>query len=557
MLSFIPARTAVHGLSNARLEVWSPTVHSSNITDPGLTSGPLQFPVGTTFNVLVNLTYPGNIAAFDIALHYNLTYGPNVLQAIRTGNELTGGIIDPNNHSYGSGCNAGILESDIDGGGSQPGSIRIGADLVGSTCNLPTGTGILFTLTFKVTGIGTGSIDIDDGTGNGSTGTNITGVVSGDVIVVAHDSFSAIFRNKAGLPPVPVFTFKPDRPVLGQRVTMNATGSYDPEHQNVPDHGIQAEPVVYDANGNNIWDSGENVILGSPTAGASLSSDTRLGFVDANGNRKWDLGETVVYSSTGALTFRSTDVVISGTVPLVGMSVASDPNIKYVELHPNHIWDNGYVWDFGDGTPIVPGVVASHVFTSGGVIPAAGVFEVKLAVYDTDDGLAMRQVEPVTVGYGIRHDVVVTLTVSALQIVPGDPLTITVELTNRGNRNETVNINTNYTLNSGTTIGKEDGIHMSLGSQTTRLYPLVTTSLRPDSYIITSQATMVNATTGAVVPYSDPSDSVARATFLVRAPSPQTFVTLPILVGSALGAVIAVSAVVYLVRRRRLAREEA
>ena len=47
-----------------------------------------------------------NIATFDISLNYNLTLGPNVLQAVRTGTELSGGLLDPN-RNYGSGFSSG------------------------------------------------------------------------------------------------------------------------------------------------------------------------------------------------------------------------------------------------------------------------------------------------------------------------------------------------------------------------------------------------------------------------------------------------------------------
>src|SRR5437867_7543617 len=121
--------TGIHGFNvahattnpTARLEVWSPVVHSSNITDPGLTAGPPVFPVGSQFNVRVNLTYTGHISLFDITLHYNLTIGPNVLQAVFTGDELLGALIDPS-QNYGNGCTAnGGAHVD----GSKHGKIRV------------------------------------------------------------------------------------------------------------------------------------------------------------------------------------------------------------------------------------------------------------------------------------------------------------------------------------------------------------------------------------------------------------------------------------------------
>ena len=70
----------------AILEVWSPDVHSSNITSTTL------FPVGGQFTARVNVTNAGPIAGFDVFLNYNLTFGPDVIQAVKTGDELSGGL---------------------------------------------------------------------------------------------------------------------------------------------------------------------------------------------------------------------------------------------------------------------------------------------------------------------------------------------------------------------------------------------------------------------------------------------------------------------------------
>ncbi len=544
MLFLLPSHVGVRGISPARLEVWSPDLHSSNLTSLTL------FPVGKTFTVRVNFTYTGQIATFDINLNYNLTVGPNVLQAVSA--SLNGGIIDPNGPSPGPHCTAGLLALDVDGGGSRPGHINVGGDLAGG-CTA-TGTGILFSVVFKVVGIGAGSIDIDDGTGNGSYGSQIAGVdSSGRVIVVSHDSFSAYFRNKAGIPPVPAFTFYPPEPVVADRVTFNATGSYDPENKNAPDHGIAADPVIYDANGDQKFDGADTVLLGpAPPIGTPLKGDTNLLFVDSNHSQKWDPGETVVYESSGALSFRATDVVVNGTAPPINTVLAFDPSIRYAELHPNFIWNNGYVWDFGDGSSIEPGIVASHIFKNAASLPSTGIFEVKLVVFDRDDNLPMRQITPVTIVAGIRHDVVLILTLSSPSINVGDPLNMTIRLTNVGNRDETVNVNTNYTLHGGTSIGQVSGLLMPVaGPQVARFYALQTGSLAPGSYVVRSQATLVNATTGAVIPYTDPSDSFAAATFIVRSPQPYTYLSLPLLAGGGVAVVAIISAAVFLLRRRR------
>src|SRR5215467_3313544 len=298
LTTLFPGQTHVSAQATnppARLEVWSPDVRSSNITDPGLTTGTLMFPVGSMLKVVVNLTYSGQIGLFNIALKYNLTAGPNVLQAVRTGDELTGGLIDPNKPGgYGPNCSAAPIADEIDGGGATPGTIRVGAKLIGG-CSV-TGTGILFTLTFKVTGIGAGSIDIDDSISGASL--VIADDANGNSIEISasaypeYTSVSAYFRNKSGIPPIPVFDYSPAKPLLGDNVIFNATGSYDPDNKNSPGNGIQAEPVIYDSNGNSIFDAGDIMLLGSPPPiGTHLSRDPAILFLDANSNGKWDSGE--------------------------------------------------------------------------------------------------------------------------------------------------------------------------------------------------------------------------------------------------------------------------
>src|SRR5260370_23653718 len=80
ILSTLPGNVvhlAVHAQpASARLELWSPDVHSSNITDPVPVNGsgvPSKFPIGSQFTVLLNVTKGGAIAAFDISVNYNLT----------------------------------------------------------------------------------------------------------------------------------------------------------------------------------------------------------------------------------------------------------------------------------------------------------------------------------------------------------------------------------------------------------------------------------------------------------------------------------------------------
>jgi hypothetical protein len=84
-------------------------------------------------------------------------------------------------------------------------------------------------------------------------------------------------------------------------------------------HWVLGETVVYDGDGNNLYDAGEQVIAGG-----------------AGPDGVWDQGETVVYDSDSAInnTYASTDQKINGTVPLPGTVLSRDSRIKFVDTQP-------------------------------------------------------------------------------------------------------------------------------------------------------------------------------------------------------------------------------
>jgi hypothetical protein len=363
---FAPASVTHATASIARLEVWSPDLHSSNITSLTL------FPIGNLFTALVNVTGAGQIGAFDMTLNYNLTEGPNVLQVVS--GTLSRGLFDPN--SPPAGCSVLVPHHDL----FIPGYIRFAATYVGG-CSRD-GTGIILSLVFQVMDLGAGSIDIIQPSA-GATGTTIVGAGS---VSVPYTSHNAYFRNKPGTPPLPVFTFNPPGPVIGDTVTFNGTLSSDPKNPTAPNHGIQPEPVVYDADGDGKFQSStDRVLYGNvPADGSVLRRDSNLLFSDTNGNGHWDPGEPVLYDADNSLTFTLGDILLSGPKPLPGTPLSVDPRILYFDLHPNGIWDDGYIWQFGDGTRIVPGNVTGHIFLLRPTIPAAGIFSVKLVVWNGD-----------------------------------------------------------------------------------------------------------------------------------------------------------------------------
>ncbi len=522
--------TAHAATSNVRLEVWSPDVHSSNITN-------LAFSPGTQFTVEVNVTGAGPLLGFDVSLLYNITSGPNVLQAAHPQpvNPLSGSLFDPL-ATYPPGCSAIPVKAEID---IPAGRIRYAAVMQGG-CTVP-GTGTLFSIGFQVISTGATSIDIAEVPDQGRPGSIIVGALGTPPVAasVTYQAFSGYFRNKAGSPPVAAFTFTPGQPSVGDTVRFNGTGSFDPENSLAPDRGIQTEPMVYDTNNNQAYDTGEPVIVGAiPAAGTPLGApqpypgcrlgcmfnrpDPHVAFMDQNGNENWDAGETVVYDANMDLKFDTVDFVIAGASLSFGTALATDPKLTYVDSHLNNFWDDGFIWDWGDGSGTAStGNVTSHVFQSTLTVPAAGLFPVKLVVFDSDDSIPNRQIQTVTVGSPPIYDVSVLLEASRPIVTAGEPLGLRVMITNRGNRAIESSLeaimNVTYDLNGSTTIDSKSGISLPIGGSRVFNYTIDTSPLAQRTYTLTVRADILNDTSRMIVPNLSP-DNVAMFSFVVQRP---------------------------------------
>ena len=87
--------------------------------------------------------------------------------------------------------------------------------------------------------------------------------------------------------------------------------------------------VVYDGDGDSIYDSGEPAMPGtSPTLGMALEDDPKLKYNDANGNNRWDAGEASVYDSNTDDKYDLGEPVIFGTAPAAGTGLKDDPKFK-------------------------------------------------------------------------------------------------------------------------------------------------------------------------------------------------------------------------------------
>src|SRR5437879_1057159 len=110
----------VYAAATPTMEVWSP-VYGNNLTSLS------NLLPGSEFDVKVNVTNVGQISGYDVSLSYNITsLLPNVLQAVKTGSETTGGLFDPGNAP--AGCNIQQQSAEVD---LPPGRIRFAAFYIG------------------------------------------------------------------------------------------------------------------------------------------------------------------------------------------------------------------------------------------------------------------------------------------------------------------------------------------------------------------------------------------------------------------------------------------
>ena len=110
------------------------------------------------------------------------------------------------------------------------------------------------------------------------------------------------------------------------------------------------EPVFYDANNNGVYDSGEPVVAiwSTPSASAVLtksallSADTHLRYWDTNSTGHWLPGYSVAYDTNNNGVYEAGELTISGPVPSPGTTLSSDSKIKFVNtISGSSAWTNG------------------------------------------------------------------------------------------------------------------------------------------------------------------------------------------------------------------------
>jgi len=94
---------------------------------------------------------------------------------------------------------------------------------------------------------------------------------------------------------------------------------------------ISGEIVVYDNNTNSVYDSGDTAVSGTPPLnGTALGSDPRIKYVDADGNGRLDTGETVAYDTNNNNVYDQGDLVISGPTPSTNLFLSPSAAVDYL-----------------------------------------------------------------------------------------------------------------------------------------------------------------------------------------------------------------------------------
>src|SRR5438309_261338 len=96
--------------------------------------------------------------------------------------------------------------------------------------------------------------------------------------------------------------------------------------------------VIVDTNGNNVYDTGEQVVAGSaPTVGTTgFKADPKIKFIDSNANNVYDFGETVVYDNgnTGLWSSVANDPYIGPAVFGFQFGMTYDPTFLIPQMDP-------------------------------------------------------------------------------------------------------------------------------------------------------------------------------------------------------------------------------
>ena len=281
-----------------------------------------------------------------------------------------------------------------------------------------------FTWTTTGVDVGTYTISANATTVPDETDTKDNGFVDGKVVVT--------------LPGYPTanFTYSPKEPLVDEEVTFNATASEDPG----------GEIVSYR------WDFGDGTkkiyVKGVNLTAITTHSYTTFDefMVSLNVTDNGD-HTTSTYDWVTVYTRPVASFTYSPSEPSVGDPVTFNATASYDPDGGNATFPSGivsYEWDFGDETPAVTETdpIVEHTYTD------AGEYPVTLTVTD-DEGMTNDTTATVTVSAALVHDIaVIDVTPNPTVAAPGQYVSVTVNVKNKGDFAETFNVTAYYDTNS-------------------------------------------------------------------------------------------------------------
>ncbi len=236
--------------------------------------------------------------------------------------------------------------------------------------------------------------------------------------IQSEEAVSKIVAIMSALAPVA----DPDGPytgVEGEPVTLNASGSYDPDGEIVK--------YEWDLNGDGAYDYESSSPLVQAVWSDDFSGTVILRVTDSQGLQSVGTTSVTVYNSPPTLEAIENVTAIVGEEVLL-KAEAFDPGNDTLR----------YTWDFGDGT-MGEGETVSHVYKE------AGEYTVTLTVSDDDGGTAETSFKVVVGETTAPPRLEAIITVSDLKPTAGKPVTITVLVRNAEAEEYTVKVD--YVVN--------------------------------------------------------------------------------------------------------------
>jgi len=230
--------------------------------------------------------------------------------------------------------------------------------------------------------------------------------------------------------PVATFTYSPEKPSVNEEVAFNASSS-EPDGGTIESYewnfGDDTTAIYI---GTNLTDTANHTYTQSGTY------TVKLNITDSEGKWATTSKPVTVYASPVA------NFTYSPSAPVVGAPVTFNATASYDPDGGNATFPSGivsYEWDFDDGTGT--GNVTEHTYTD------AGEYSVTLTVTD-DEGMTNDTTATVTVSAALVHDVaVINVTPNPTVAAPGQSVSVTVDVKNKGGFAETFNVTAYYDAN--------------------------------------------------------------------------------------------------------------